>query len=142
MDMSEIESYTRLGRHRMLRVDVSFVPEVTGLLRIVEIYDGFVAEVSFVSSREFYFYGLDEGGLCSYRGAYKSLQDLVSDLENYLGKSLSDWTNFNKGFETPEPVDCAPEARVYTANPLLPQGTPYDRQGGVVEYFLPDEDDY
>lgn len=119
MTSDEIKTYTSLGRNHSVCIDISFVAEIPGVLRHIEIYRNNLVWICFKS------YGLDEGG-ASYKGKFSSLEDLVLALELYLNNPISEWKNYSKTGEYPEkirfdPIEMNYKTFLLVTSKLLPK---------------------
>ena len=104
MNRTEIERYLEVGRGHSLVVDVREVAEVPGNLRTVTIHRGNRVTIEYERSRA-YVDGDSEGGGLKYVGEYANLDELLTDLEAYLGAKAEQWSNFTESPLVPKILD-------------------------------------
>lgn len=100
MNIKELENYIELGRTASVCVDMKDLPEYSGFVRTVTFYQ---------KSRvciEFYPLVFDvHDAIIDYCCQFNSLEDAVHSIEIYTGKTIGDWTNYNKKGDFPVCVD-------------------------------------
>jgi hypothetical protein len=99
MEDREIERYLYASMAHSITVDVQELPDAPGNLRTVTIHQDHHVTIEYQTCRQYahpdWENHLDwEGGLLKYIGQYDSLEDVIRDLENFLGKPWREWTNF------------------------------------------------
>lgn len=70
-------------------MDRIHLADYPGRVRSIYFHDGKWVEIAFES------YGYDEGGVY-YSGTYETWEQAVKDIEGYLSRPISEWTNYNR----------------------------------------------
>jgi hypothetical protein len=94
MDRAEIERYLAAALGHSIMIDVRELPEFPGLVRTVLVHEDFHVTIEFPTARGYV--DFDDEPTCSpkYLSAYRNLDDLIADLEPFLGvPSLSGRTS-------------------------------------------------
>ncbi len=100
MQRQDVERYLLAAREHSVVVDVREIAMAPGILRIITIHRGNRVTVEFDRSRGYVDGDSEEWGP-RYVATYAGLDELISDLEDFLGEKISAWRN-------------------YTAEPLVP----------------------
>jgi hypothetical protein len=95
MTREEIQPYLDVGNSHSVCVDISLVVGLPSMVRLVSICKPYEAEI------KYYTYGLHEAPLRSRR-SFPTLNEVVIFLEQYLGRGIETWENFNKTGNYPE----------------------------------------
>ncbi|GGJ23511.1 hypothetical protein [Deinococcus roseus] len=95
MTLDEIKSHLLVGASNKVTIDVSVMPEVPSDVREVSLYKGNTARIFFRP------YGLDEKNVM-FSKDYSSLEEMVQEMEAYLGLPISDWENFSRTGRYPD----------------------------------------
>lgn len=109
MDANEVRRYLDVSLGHAIVVDVQEVVDAPGNLRTITIHRGNGVTIEFQSCAD-YVQGNDEGGGLKYVGEYGTLDELILDLEAYLGKAVTDWSNYTLNPYEPKMVDDAEPA--------------------------------
>jgi hypothetical protein len=93
MENDELERYLNVGRHHSVVVDVREFPEMAGIVRVVTVGQGNEVTIEYDLSRA-YVEGDIEGSGPRYMASYQTLEMLIDDLSDFLGKSPQSWRNY------------------------------------------------
>jgi hypothetical protein len=104
MDRAEIERHLHAGRGHSVVVDAREVDEAPGNVRLVTIHRGNRVSIEYDQARA-YVEGDFEGGGLKYVAQYGSLDELLSDLEDFLGAKVEAWTNYTAAPLVPKTLD-------------------------------------
>jgi len=102
--MSEIGRYLYASLAHSITVDVVEIEEASGTLRTVTIRNDLSVTIEFPPALE-YVTGDFEGGGLKYRAIYDRLEDIVDDLQDFLGKPIAEWRNFTESPYEPSVVE-------------------------------------
>jgi hypothetical protein len=92
MDTEEVRRFVDVSLAHSIVVDVSEVVEAPGNLRTITIHRENRVTIEFQKCIDYVEGGIDGGGL-KYVGQYTSLEEIILDLECYLGRPATEWTN-------------------------------------------------
>ncbi|GGJ57737.1 hypothetical protein [Deinococcus roseus] len=120
MKKEELESHLLVGRENAVCIDISNVSDIPGQVRHVIIQKGNDVLIKFKP------YQLDESSLV-FRKHYPSLDELILDMEAYLGQPLEHWENHSRTGKYPQPDDALVQRLEWTefqriAQQLVPPG--------------------
>ena len=93
MQRSDIERYLLAARGHSIIVDARELAAVPGVVRTITIHRENRVTIEFDRSLT-YFDGDGEGWGPKYLAAYADLEDLIADLEDFLGQKLEAWRNY------------------------------------------------
>lgn len=93
MDRDEVRRYLDVSLVHSIVIDVQEVPEAPGTLRSIMIHEDQDVTIEYQTCAE-YVTGDSEGGGLKYIGHYDAMDELVEDIEEYLGKPIEQWHNF------------------------------------------------
>lgn len=123
MKKEELESHLLVGRENAVYIDISNVSAIPGQVRHVIIQKGNDVLIKFRP------YQLDESPLI-FRKHYPSLDELILDMEAYMGQPLEQWENHSRTGKYPQPGETAAQPLEWAelkrlAGQLVPQGFSY-----------------
>jgi hypothetical protein len=104
LNSAEIRRLLDVSLSHSVVVDVREIVEAPGNLRTVTIHQGNDVTIEFERCTD-YLYGTGEGGGLKYIGHYEAVDELVRDLEVYLGKPVSAWSNYTESPYEPKVLD-------------------------------------
>jgi len=93
--IEEIKNYLTISRDKSIVIDNSISDCYMGFVRKITVFKDLSVSI------EFNDYGYDEGGI-EFEGNFKSLEELCSAMEEYLGSAVDDWINFSATGEYPK----------------------------------------
>jgi hypothetical protein len=104
MTKEELERGLSVGRAHSVVVDVREVQEAPGNVRTVTVHRGNRVTIEYDKTRA-YIEGNYEGGGLKYVAQYVDLDDVVTDLEEYLGAKIPQWINYTESRFLPGVAD-------------------------------------
>ncbi len=103
LNSTEIERLLNVSLVHSVEVDVREVNEAPGNLRTVTIYEDHVT-IEFETCVD-YVHGTGEGYGLKYTGQYETFDECIRSLEDYLGKRMSEWSNYTETPYEPKILD-------------------------------------
>lgn len=104
MDHDELRRYLDVSLAHSAVVDVREIPEAPGYLRTITVHNDYGVTIEFETCLQ-YVQGDWEGGILKYIGRYDTLEDVINDLEQYLGKPITAWQNYTRDPYEPKKLD-------------------------------------
>jgi len=98
MNENELQNYVKMSRNKSATISIDHVSEMPNYLRFISIHPDNTVWIRFRK------YGFDEGGV-SFRGQFVDFDEMISVLERYLDKPISEWHNFTKSGDYPAAID-------------------------------------
>lgn len=95
MTKEEILNYIRMAKSKSVCVNRCLSVQYPGYVREITIMKDNILKVEFTQ------YGYDEGGVC-VKIYYNEFDNLISEMERYMGVKVEDWENASK-------KDCYPD---------------------------------
>lgn len=88
------ELLRNLKRHISVTIDIRPIEGLPGLLRFTTIFTDLRVEIEFFKWESLLRPDPMEAGWPGYLGSYSNQDELIEDLEEYLGLPLSQWSSF------------------------------------------------
>jgi hypothetical protein len=104
MDREQIERYLNGGRGHSVVVDARDVEGAPGNVRTVTIHRGNRVTIEYDKASAYVAGDCENGGL-KYVAEYPDLDELLADLEAFLGAKVQRWGNFTKSPLAPTVLD-------------------------------------
>ena len=103
MNKEELQRYLNLSSGHSVVVHVQEIEEAPGNVRIITIHRGNEVTIEFQICRTYLEDPMEKGAV--FAAKYESMDELIADLEKYLGLKIAKWSNFTREPFIPQILD-------------------------------------